>query len=72
MILLDTHALVWWVSDPDRVPATARRLIETAVTDSDPIAVSSISLWEVAMLVARQRLETGMRMGKRKADKFTQ
>ena len=56
MILLDTHALIWWVSDPKRVPAKARRLIDAAVAATEPIAVSSISLWEVAMLVARKRL----------------
>lgn len=56
VILLDTHALIWWVSEPERVPAKARRLIDAAVEATDPIAVSSISLWEIAMLVARQRL----------------
>ncbi len=57
MILLDTHALIWWVSDPRRIPAKARRLIDAQVAASSPVAVSSISLWEVAMLVARKRLE---------------
>ena len=56
MILLDTHALVWWVSEPKRVPARARRVIDAAVAAAEPVAVSSISLWEVAMLVARKRL----------------
>ncbi|MFI5310366.1 MAG: type II toxin-antitoxin system VapC family toxin [Gemmatimonadales bacterium] len=56
MIVLDTHALIWWVSDPKRVPARARRLIAAAVSEGEPVAVSSISLWEVAMLVARKRL----------------
>lgn len=56
MILLDTHALIWWVSNPKLVPAKARRLIDAAVAASDQVAVSSISLWEVAMLVARKRL----------------
>lgn len=56
MILLDTHALVWWVSDPKRVPVKARRLIERAVEERDPVAVSSISIWEIVQLVARGRL----------------
>jgi PIN domain nuclease of toxin-antitoxin system len=56
VIVLDTHALIWWLSDPDRVPAKARRLIDAAVKAAEPIAVSSISFWEVAMLVERQRL----------------
>jgi PIN domain nuclease of toxin-antitoxin system len=57
VILLDTHALVWWVSDPSRLPAKARRAVDAAVANKDAIAVSSISIWEVAMLVAAKRLE---------------
>ncbi len=56
MIVLDTHALVWWVSAPARIPARARRLIDRAAGTGEPIAVSSISIWEVAMLVERGRL----------------
>lgn len=55
--MLDTHALVWWVSTPRRIPARARRLIDEAVSAGDAIAVSSISIWEVAMLVEHRRLE---------------
>lgn len=57
MILLDTHALVWWASDPERIPQKARRAIEGAVRGGESLAVSSITVWEVAMLVARGRLE---------------
>lgn len=57
MIVLDTHALVWWVSDPRRVPLKARRLVDAASRTTDAIAVSSISIWEVALLVARGRLK---------------
>ena len=56
MILLDTHALIWWVSEPARIPEKARRLLDTAVERRTPIGVSAISIWEVAMLVARDRL----------------
>ena len=56
MILLDTHALIWWVSEPSRIPAKARRLIDTAVDGGTPVGVSAITIWEVAMLVARDRL----------------
>ncbi len=57
MIVLDTHALVWWVSAPARIPAKARRLLDGAVDSGDSLVVSSISIWEVAMLSARRRLE---------------
>ena len=56
MILLDTHALIWWVSEPSRIPDKARRLIDAAVERGTPVGVSAISIWEVAMLVARDRL----------------
>ena len=56
MILLDTHALVWWVAEPKRLPAKARRALDAAVKAGESIAVSSISVWEIAMLVARKRL----------------
>jgi len=56
MILLDTHALVWWIAEPKRIPAKARRALDAAVKASESIAVSSISAWEIAMLVARERL----------------
>ena len=57
MIALDTHALVWYAAEPARIPAKARRLLEAAVRSKEHIAVSSVSVWEIAMLVARGRLE---------------
>lgn len=56
MIALDTHALVWWVAEPKRIPSRARRAIDSAVRDGESLAVSSICLWEIAMLVERRRL----------------
>ncbi|HVO49911.1 MAG TPA: type II toxin-antitoxin system VapC family toxin [Thermoanaerobaculia bacterium] len=54
MILLDTHAWIWWAAEtPRRLTARARR----AIAESPSIAVSAISPWEVAMLVAKGRLE---------------
>ena len=57
MIALDTHAMLWWISMPERIPKKAQRLLDASVADKLPIAVSSISLWEIAMLVERKRLE---------------
>lgn len=47
----------WWVSEPKRIPAKARRLLDGAVESGQPVAVSSISIWELAVLVAHRRLE---------------
>lgn len=56
MILLDTHAWLWWASASAELSTDARELIDTALDDA-AIAISSISTWEVAMLVARKRLQ---------------
>lgn len=56
MILMDTHALVWWVASPPEIPAKARRLLDKAATQPGSLAVSCISVWEIAMLVAHGRL----------------
>jgi PIN domain nuclease of toxin-antitoxin system len=60
VIVLDTHALVWWLSAPDRVPRKARARLEQATGAGEALAVSAISTWEIAMLVARGRLELTM------------
>lgn len=56
MTLLDTHAWVWWVSDPDRLSGDALRAIEEA-REARTLLVSSISAWEVAVLAARGRMK---------------
>jgi PIN domain nuclease of toxin-antitoxin system len=52
LIVLDTHVWVWWNSDPAKLSATARAVIE----DAEELGVSAISCWEVSMLVAKGRL----------------
>lgn len=52
MVLLDTHALVWWASAPDRLSAVAQH----AVAEAESVAVSAASAWELALLVDAGRL----------------
>lgn len=52
MILLDTHAWIWW----NAAPASLSRRASKAIEEADEVAVSAISTWELAMLVARRRL----------------
>lgn len=56
MIVLDTHAWVWWLADPRRLGNAARKAIDEAEGPGS-IAVSSISVWELALLVSRGRIE---------------
>lgn len=55
MIVLDTHAWVWWVGSPDRLSDLARNVIDGA-TEEGVVHVSSFSAWEVALLVSHGRL----------------
>jgi PIN domain nuclease of toxin-antitoxin system len=56
MILLDTHALVWAVADRKRLSKAATAAIVQAQNE-DGLALAAISLWELAMLVARGRIQ---------------
>lgn len=53
-ILLDTHTLLWLVSAPDQVSATAREAIADA---SREVAVSAVSAWEIAIKTRLGRLD---------------
>jgi len=54
--LLDTHALLWWLSDDPALTRTARKVIaETKNT----LIVSSVSAWEIATKVRLGKLPTG-------------
>jgi PIN domain nuclease of toxin-antitoxin system len=46
MLLLDTHLVLWSALAPERLSATARRLIELRL---QPVAFSDATLWEVAI-----------------------
>ena len=53
VIVLDTHAWIWWLDGSKKLPARARRRIERAKA----VGVCAISCWEVARLVVHGRLK---------------
>jgi PIN domain nuclease of toxin-antitoxin system len=55
VILLDTHVLVWLVSDSSRLSRPAVRELRKAERNGE-LAISSITLWELALLYQRGRL----------------
>ncbi|MBI2313461.1 MAG: type II toxin-antitoxin system VapC family toxin [Betaproteobacteria bacterium] len=55
MVVIDTHALIWDALDPARLSRRAKKLIEEGFATCT-LACSDISLWEIAMLMARKRL----------------
>lgn len=59
MIVLDTHVWVWFVSNPEHLSRAAKRAIEESIARRG-LFISSISAWEVALLVAKGRLKFSM------------
>jgi PIN domain nuclease of toxin-antitoxin system len=56
MILLDTQVVVWLAFQPDLLsPAAAKAVIAARVQDG--VAISDKTLWEIAMMVSRRRVE---------------
>jgi PIN domain nuclease of toxin-antitoxin system len=53
VIVLDTHAWLWWLSAPERLSDAAAE----AIGEASRIGVSTLSAWELAMLVSRRRIE---------------
>lgn len=54
--LLDTHAWIWWVHGDARLGRPALAALDALPSTTRPV-VASISLWEVATLVERGRLD---------------
>jgi len=53
ILLLDAHVVLWAVSDPSRLPATARGAIESPLND---VVVSVGSIWELEIKRALGKL----------------
>ena len=51
-LLLDTHALLWWLSDDARLGKTAA----AAIAEADLVAVSAASAWEIGIKQASGKL----------------
>jgi PIN domain nuclease of toxin-antitoxin system len=56
VILLDTHALVWWVAGVPGLSPRARRVIQSEARQG-ALSASAISVFEIATAVRRGRLE---------------
>jgi PIN domain nuclease of toxin-antitoxin system len=59
VIVLDTHAWLWWMSSPERLSDDAA----ASIADASAIGVSTLSAWEVAMLASRGRISLDRDVG---------
>ena len=55
MIVLDTHAWVWWVDGEERLTVGQAEIIKA--NETSVIGVSAISCWEIAKLAKLERLK---------------
>ena len=52
-VLLDTHILIRWLADPKRLSRNQLRILDEAVRRRQSVAISAITLLEVAVLSER-------------------
>ena len=60
MIVIDTHVLVWWVSGSGTLSTAAKKALKSTLSNGGEILISSISAWEISMLVEKGRLVLSM------------
>ena len=51
-VLLDTHVVIRWLAEPGKLPRDQLRLLEEAVRRAEPVALSAITLLEIALLTS--------------------
>src|SRR6266566_1433650 len=56
-VLLDTHILVWWRVNPERLSKPQASLLLEMEKRREPAAISAITLREISWMVACGRLE---------------
>ena len=59
MIMLDTHTWIWFISKPEVLSKRAMKAVSAAVKEKS-VLISSISAWEVALLVVKKRLKLSL------------
>ncbi len=55
MILLDTQAALWSITNNALLGRRSRRIISQALSN-EVLAISAVSFWEIAILIAKKRL----------------
>lgn len=55
-LLLDTHIVVRWLTNPKKLSREQIRVLEAAVRRAEPVALSAMSLLEIAVLGSAGKL----------------
>jgi PIN domain nuclease of toxin-antitoxin system len=54
VLIIDTHAALWWLADDPQLPGSARDLLRDP---SSAVYVSAASIWEISIKRALRKLE---------------
>lgn len=60
VILLDTHVVLWLTTDPAKLSSKGKSAIEDARKNGDGLAISDITLLELATLASKGRIHLGI------------
>ena len=63
LILLDTHIVLWLAFDATRLSKKAKTTVEEARQSGEGVAISDITLLELAMLARKKRILLGLSLG---------
>ena len=55
-LLLDTHIIVRWLTNPGKLSREQTRVLEAAVRRMEPLALCAVSLLEIAVLASSGKL----------------
>ena len=56
-LLLDTHAFIWWASEPDKLP---RKILELFEKIENSLILSVASVWEMQIKMQLGKLDLDM------------
>lgn len=58
-VLADTHALLWYLFDEERLSSAGRAALDSALAGGFPILVSAISIIEIVYLEEKHKISAG-------------
>lgn len=56
MIIIDTQILIWWATKGSKLSINAKKTIQASIRKEEKILISTISVWEVFLLVKTRKL----------------
>lgn len=59
-IVADTHAIIWYLVEPERLSQVALEALEVSIAAGSPVYISAISLIEICYLIEKRRIATDL------------